>query len=67
MTVATTDTMTTRREGISDERAAGLVALTIIGLFAGSTALWGLVGLAMAALSMVPVIYVVLLLITVGK
>ena len=49
------------------EMVAWLIALGLIGYIAGSTALFGAVGLAMAALSLVPVIYLVLLIITVGK
>ena len=68
MTAFTTDTTPeTTRQPFSGDAAAGLIALGIIGYFAGATALFGLMGLAMAALSMVPVVWIALLLITVGK
>ena len=67
MTATTMETDAHETTARRDEAAAGLIALAIIGFFAGATAIWGAVGLAMAALTMVPVIYIVLLLITVGK
>lgn len=55
------------REPLSEERIAYLGAALLVALGAGMTALFGLPGLAMTALALVPVVYAVLLLITVGK
>ncbi|MCT4608011.1 MAG: hypothetical protein N4A70_02290 [Pelagimonas sp.] len=46
--------------------AFGIAAL-IIGLMASATLLFGLPGLSMVALALVPVIYVTLLILTFGK
>lgn len=44
-----------------------LIALAYVGLAAGATALFGLPGLAMVALCAVPIVWVTLLAITVGR
>lgn len=51
----------------SDLLAFVIMIGTILALWGGAIVLWGLPGLAMGALTLVPVMMVVLLLITVGK
>ncbi|MBW4985673.1 hypothetical protein KZZ07_24325 [Mameliella sp. CS4] len=63
-TPATTDMP---RKAISPEQVAYLIAALLVGTGAAMTALFGLAGLAMTALALVPVVYVVLILISVGK
>jgi hypothetical protein len=67
MTTLATDTLPRERATISAEQVAALAALAIVALMAGSTLIWGAVGLAMAALSMVPLAYATLLILTFGK
>ncbi|WP_167647464.1 hypothetical protein [Mameliella alba] len=55
------------RKAISPEQVAYLIAALLVGAGAAMTALFGLPGLAMTALALVPVVYVVLILISVGK
>lgn len=43
------------------------IALLLIVALAGATVLFGLPGLAMVALTLVPVVYIVLLILTFGK
>lgn len=49
------------------ERVTGLIALGIIGYIAASTVIWGAMGLALSALTLVPVAYATLLLLTFGR
>ncbi len=50
-----------------DVTIAYLIAATIVGLWAGAVAIWGLPALGLGALTLVPIIWIVLLVITVGK
>ncbi|MCB1335404.1 MAG: hypothetical protein KDK26_17635 [Roseivivax sp.] len=52
---------------VTGERSAYLLLAIVLALVIAAVATWGVVGLAMSALATVPVIYVVLLLLTVGK
>jgi hypothetical protein len=52
---------------LTGEQVAYLIAAALVATGASMTVLFGLPGLAMTALALVPVVYVVLLLITVGK
>ncbi|SMX50262.1 hypothetical protein [Maliponia aquimaris] len=52
---------------LSGERIAYLGAALIVAFGATMTGMFGLPGLAMTALALVPVVFVVLLMITVGK
>ncbi|MGP6085784.1 hypothetical protein [Antarctobacter jejuensis] len=55
------------KAGLSDEKLAYLIAVLLVVFGAAMTVLFGLPGLAMTALALVPVMYVVLILISVGK
>lgn len=57
----------TAKEPVSVERAILLVVAVFLGVVALATYIWGLPALAMIALAFVPVMFVILLLITVGK
>ncbi|WP_323771427.1 hypothetical protein [Antarctobacter sp.] len=52
---------------LSGEKMFYLIALVLVAVGAGMTLLFGLPGLAMTALALVPVIYVLLIAISVGK
>lgn len=54
-------------EKLSDEKIAYVLALVIVALGAVLTIAFGLPGLAMTALALVPVVYATLLLLTFGK
>jgi hypothetical protein len=66
-TIEAPATPKTRQQGLSDEAIAYLIAAALVTVGASMTTIFGLPGLAMTALTLVPVVYVVLLLITVGK
>lgn len=68
--MTTTDSPTlpaTRTPTLSDEAIASLVAALLVAFGGAMTLLFGLPGLAMTALALVPVMMVVLILISVGK
>ncbi|MBV7393810.1 hypothetical protein [Mameliella sediminis] len=68
MTIAeTTTTDTAPKQALSGEQTFFLIALVLVALGAGMTILFGLPGLAMTALALVPVAYALLILISVGK
>jgi hypothetical protein len=58
---------TGKTSGLSDTAGAWLIALGIIGTATASGLLFGLAGLSMVALVMVPIVYICLVLITFGK
>lgn len=59
--------LTTETAGSSTEKWAYLLALVLVAVLATNTALFGLVGLSMTALALVPVMFITLLTITVGR
>lgn len=65
--MTTAEQTTSSKSGLSSTAVFYLIALVIVALFALNTLLFGLPGLAMTALAAVPVIYGILMLITVGK
>ncbi|PYG30011.1 hypothetical protein [Pelagimonas varians] len=58
--------MTSTTNTPSYEKWAYLIAAALLGLLAVNTLVFGLAGLAMTALVLVPVVFIVLLIITVG-
>lgn len=58
--------MTSTTNTPSYEKSAYLIAVVLLGLLAVNTLVFGLPGLALTALVLVPVVFVVLLIITVG-
>lgn len=55
------------RVSLSTEQFAYAIAALVIGTGASMTTFFGLPGLAMTALTLVPIVFVALILITVGK
>ncbi len=67
MTSITTETPLATPSRLGETARILLAVLAFVALVAAATLTWGLPGLAMSALACVPVIFVVLLMITVGK
>lgn len=57
----------TPKNPLTGEQVFYLIALALVAVGAGMTMLFGLPGLAMTALALVPVMYVLLIVISVGK
>lgn len=67
MSVTEANTTHTETTPMAVEKAILMVVALFVAIVALATWTWGLPALAMIALAMVPVMYTVLLLITVGK
>lgn len=67
MTADTPDTPPHDTGRFSPDMGFLLIALALVLVGAAATMIWGLPGLAMTALAMVPVVYALLILISVGK
>ena len=67
MTATATDTSAAQSRPLSPEAVAYAGIALILSLVGAAVLTWGIVGLAMSALAAVPVMFTVLLLITVGK
>ena len=63
----TTAPLSVQTASDSREKWAYLLALVLVAILASNTALFGLVGLAMTGLALVPVMFVVLLTIMIGR